>query len=290
MMNRDNEDAVFNDERAKEVLVGYGILNPRQPCPYCGSSSTRVIRREKFRCRSCGKEWGLRKGSVLNGTRITYRTFLDLVELYSKDVPAHDAAGRLRIAYNTVSDIYTRIAVAVTARGAGAPERGDWIGRLTPSDMAGPEKRGSPEQSVVFGIRANNSTVTIETVEEPGHSVITALPVPTMQRGNILFIDAYGKRYQGFITYKNDRHGSEVIRIRARDGLPWSPLAEFWDFAGAAWKRHRGVTRERIPEFIRELEFRYNHRNRDLYPVILDRIAHYYHTGFSHDASAKIPG
>jgi transposase len=290
MTNRKEGGAFEDEERAKKVLAGYGILNHRQPCPYCGSSGTRVIRREKFRCRSCGKEWGLRKRSVLDGTRIAYRTFLDLIELYAEDVPAHDAAGRLRIAYNTVSEIYTRIAASVTAGGTDTPENGDWISRLAPSGRAGPEKSGNPVQSVVFGIRANNGTVTIETVEEPDYSVITALPIPTMQRGNILFIDAYGKRYQGFITYKNDRHGSEVIRIRARDGLPWSPLAEFWDFAGTAWKRHRGVTRERIPEFIRELEFRYNHRNRDLYPVILDRIAHHYSTGFPHDASAKIAG
>lgn len=287
MTNRNDGGAFEDEEQAKKVLVGYGILHSRQPCPYCGNSGNRMIRREKFRCRSCGREWGLRKGSVLDGTRISYRTFLDLIQFYADDVPAHDAAGRLRIAYNTVNEIYTRIAAAVTGGGAGALESKDWIRRLSAADRQGPERGGSHTQSMVFGIRVNNGTVTIEPVDEPGHSVITALPIPTMQRGNILFIDAYGKKYQGFITYKSDRHGSEVVRIRARDGLPWSPLSEFWDYAGAAWKRHRGVTRERIPAFVGELGFRYNHRNRDLYPIILDRVAAAYGAEDPDPASAR---
>jgi hypothetical protein len=36
---------------------------------------------------------------------------------------------------------------------------------------------------------------------------------------------------------------------------------------------HRGLMRERIPEFVQELAFRYNHRDTGLLPVVLERLA-----------------
>jgi len=132
------------------------------------------------------------------------------------------------------------------------------------------------KKQVVFGIRLAEGTVTIAPVLCPDPGIITALPIPTMQRGNILFIDAYGKTYQGFITYLPDRHGKDIVRIRARDGLPWSPLGEFWNFASRSWTSHKGLLREQIPAFVQELAFRYNNRGTDLFPVLLERIAKLY--------------
>lgn len=277
-MKNSNHDLVqANEERAKRVLVDYGILQLRQPCPKCGTGSAGQIRRGKFRCRTCGREWGLRKGSILDGTRISFQTFLTLVQLYADDVPAHDAAGRLQIAYNTVNEIYARIGNVISGNHLGASEGGAGVPAATEAygstlpDLPAPSH--AAQEAVVFGIRSYGRTVTIEPVQAPHRDIITALPVPAMQRGNILFIDAYGKKYQGFITYDNSRHGREVVRIRARDNFPWSPLADFWTFAGTTWKRHRGIARERMPEFIRELEFRFNNRDMDLYPLVLRKIA-----------------
>ena len=279
MNNGSSDLAIANEERAKRILTEFGILRTRQQCPWCNNGGARVIRREKFRCRECGREWSLRKGTILEGTRISYQTFLNIVRLFSDNITANDAAGRLSLAYNTVSEIYSRLAVAITGNGmpvTGTVDEPDVSNGGSSVLHENPGNAGpSPGKgrSMVFGIRASGNTVAIEPVDSPISEVITALPIPSMQKGNILFIDAYGRKYQGFITYETDRHGEEVVRIRARDGFPWSPLAEFWTFTGAAWKRHRGVKRERIPEFVRELEFRYNHRNDDLLFVILETIA-----------------
>ncbi len=277
MKNGNHDISVANEERAKRLLIENGVIRARQFCPSCGSGTTGLIRREKFRCRDCGREWGLRKGSILDRTRISYQTFISLVQFFADDVPAYDAAGRLSIAYNTANEMYARIGTVVTGNHRSAP--GPAVNRGLPevqpavprtNETAGevPVKR-SP---VVFGIRSSGNTVTIEKLDNPESAVIPSLPVPSMQRGNILFIDAYGRKYQGFIVYEPDRHGEEVIRIRSHNGFPWSPLAGFWTYAGAAWKRHRGVNSERIPAFLQELAFRFNNRNRDLFPLVLEMI------------------
>jgi transposase len=306
-MNKTGPDYTpVNEAQAKMILIEYGVLVPKQYCPACGKSKVLLIRRDKYRCSTCRLEWGLRKGTILEGMRISFRTFLQLIRLYSNDVPANDAAHRLGIAYNTVYEIYERVRRVVlianedtnhgrdnrntgnpgntgtatnaacrvtcdTAENSPGPGTGVPPGSGVADNL--PERLPEKIRQVVFGIRLTGGKVTISSVAYPDSEIIIALPIPTMQRGNILFIDAYGKKYQGFITYLPDRNGQKIISIRARDGLPWSPLGEFWNLAGKSWMAHRGFDRGQIPAFVQELAFRYNHRDTDLFPILLEMIA-----------------
>jgi len=252
-----------DEEEATAFLLKAGVLKSWTACPWCGKYNIGRIRRNKYRCRDCGREWGLRKGSILEGTRVSCRTFVNTVQLFADDVPVNDAARRLGTAYNTTYDTYARIRKAVLAD--------DLPGDISMADGVSP----GAKQTVVFGIRFANGRITIEPVESPDPDLITALPIPTMQRGNILFIDAYGKKYQGFITYAPYRKGQEFVRVRPAQGFTWSPLAGFWEFAGKSWMKHRGLDRKQFPVFLQELARRYNTRDTDQFQKILTLIAAY---------------
>jgi len=292
----DDEDA------ARDYLVSAGVLRSPFCCPACGSTTIRNIRRNQCRCRDCRHEWSLRNDTILEGQRISFRTFLSIARYFADDLPANEAARRIGISYNTVYDVYQRIRDSILIPAfpgtgviderrkkkpdcTGSPVGMDRSGTLFATDPAAVTtpahtKTGSTgirangeKKQVVFGIRITGGNVAIAPVLCPDPGIITALPIPAMQRGNILFLDAYGKTYQGFITYLPDRNGRDIVRIRARDGLPWSPLGEFWDFAGKTWMSHRGLDREQIPVFVQELAFRYNHRHEDILPLVLAMIA-----------------
>lgn len=250
-----------DEAEAQLFLLQAGILKSWHACPWCSGHNAGTIRRNKYRCRDCGREWGIRKGSILEGTRIPCRTFVNTVQLFVDDVPVNDAARRLGIAYNTTYDMYARIRKAIYAD-------------LPKTAGSGEETRDSDKkQLVVYGIRLERNGVSIEDIQNPDPALIVSLPLPTMLRGNLLFIDAYGKKYQGFITYKPARNGQDYIHIRSPNGFPWSPLADFWTFAGKSWMAHRGVSRNRVPIFLHELVQRYNNRDRDRFSEVIQRIA-----------------
>jgi transposase len=46
----------------------------------------------------------------------------------------------------------------------------------------------------------------------------------------------------------------------------------FWAFARTRLRRFNGVTPRRFPLYLKELEFRYNHRGEDLFPLLADRL------------------
>lgn len=265
-----------SEEAARNYLVNAGILRLPSHCPVCSGTAIRHIRRNQCRCRDCRHEWSIRKGSILEGMRISFGTFIAVVRLFANDVPVNEAAHQLGLAYNTVYDIYQRIRRTVLAPRADkktVPEEAGNSGETGYGDRTHLYRLSDRKKPVVFGIRLNNDQVTIGEVNSPDPAIIIALPVPMMQRGNILFIDAYGKKYQGFITYVPDHHGKDIVRIRVRDGLPWSPLNDFWNFTGKTWTSHRGLDRDSIPEFVQELAFRYNNRQTDLFPLVLHKIA-----------------
>lgn len=275
-MDTENTMTEPRDEReAKNYLLREGVLIIYPDCPWCGSLLVKHIRRDKFRCPVCRHEWGMRKGSILEGTKIPFITFIIIVRLYAKDVPVNDAAHRIGIAYNTVYEIYHRIRMAILNDSPiRSPEGG-----LTRESISSIGSRGDPEKTMkpvktvrVFGIRLKNDLVFIEPIKKPESAMISDLPVPKVKRGNLLLIDAYGKKYQGFIAYASDGTTDErEMRMRMNE-LPWSSLTEFWRFAGKKWTNHRGLTPHKFPEFVHELAFRYNHRNSDLFATILRRI------------------
>lgn len=250
-----------DEAEARLFLLQVGVLKSWHSCPWCSGRNIGAIRRSKYRCRDCGREWGVRRGSILEGTRISCRTFVNTVQLFADDIPVNDAAHRLGVAYNTTYDMYARIRKAIhpdlpkkTGASEGTPDPG-------------------PKQPVIYGVRLEQERISIENVQSPDPALITALPLPTMLRGNLLFIDAYGKKYQGFITYDPARRGQDCVHIRSPNGFPGSPLAEFWAFASKSWMARRGVSRDRIPLFLYELAQRYNNRNEDRFSLIMQRIA-----------------
>jgi transposase len=293
------------EDTARDYLISAGVLRALSHCPACGSSTIRYIRRNQCRCRDCRHEWSLRNGTILEGQRISFRTFLSIIRYFADDLPANEAARRIGISYNTVYEVYQRIRDSVLVPALPDNSLKDEQRKKKPDTTGSPEGtvrsgtsvavhpaagtppshtrnsstgicvNGTPPRikQVIYGIRLHDGDVTIYEVNCPDPEIILALPIPNMQRGNILFLDAYGKKYQGFITYMPDRHGRDIVRIRARDGLPWSPLGDFWTFAGRAWTSHRGIEREHIPEFVQELSFRYNHRHEDILPLVLAMIA-----------------
>ena len=51
-------------------------------CPFCGGGGFGRVRRYKFKCYGCKKEWGVRRDSMLEGLRTPFAKFLMAVKLF----------------------------------------------------------------------------------------------------------------------------------------------------------------------------------------------------------------
>lgn len=263
------------EREAQERLLQAGVLIRHSICPWCGNHQVKPIRREKIRCPVCRHEWGLRKDSILEGTRIPYSQFIKILHMFAEDIPVNRAASQAGIAYNTVNEMYRRFRIVLVHNSWNRPKEGrqDNSPDHSVTYPIDPEKWTVLQKNLhVFGIRRKKDLIFIEPVRNPDPALIPFLPVPKIRRGHLLLIEGFGNKYQGFIAYisKETERNCPVTLILAE--LPWSPLADFWAFAVNKWMNHKGLSQETFPEFVHELAFRYNHRTSDLFITLLARI------------------
>lgn len=263
------ENLIRNEYDAKEFLLSAGVLRAVQPCALCGSTRVVAAGRGRSRCSDCGFTWGLRRGSIIENTHLTYLQFIRLIRMFADEVPPDDAAARLHMEIAMVNRIYRRIRLALADQPAAPEEPG--------TDTHGlPPYRTSPRTDpVVFGLRTRSETVEVEPHGIVYPDPIIQMEIPWSIRGNILFIDICEKQYHGLIAYYPDRENQETVMVRPKNHTSWPPLTVFWRFAQTSWSRHRYLQRSQVPDFIRELVFRYNHRHMDMFHAILGELSHY---------------
>ncbi|MDD1690543.1 MAG: hypothetical protein LUQ66_07770 [Methanoregula sp.] len=252
-----------NEAGAKDFLLKTGILHGLQPCMLCGSTRVTPVGRGRTRCSDCGFTWGLRRGSIIENTRLTYLQFIRIARLFADEIPPDEAAERLHIGISPVEHLYHRIRLFF-ADGVAVPG--------TLKDPVNPKARPGP---VIFGIHYSPETIRIEPLAPGTSDLIVDLDIPWSLRGNILFIDTCEKSFHGLIAYYPDRENQEVVLFQPKNRTHWPPLTVFWKYAQTSWSRHRYLKRDAVPAYIQELAFRYNHRHKDMFHAILEHLSGY---------------
>jgi transposase-like protein len=95
-----------DEGKAEELLRRIGILRTFVSCPFCGGTRFSRVRRGRFKCYGCRREWSIRRDSMLEGLRTPFAKFLMAVKLFELDTSANAAKKQLGVSYNTVYGIF----------------------------------------------------------------------------------------------------------------------------------------------------------------------------------------
>jgi transposase len=131
----------------------------------------------------------------------------------------------------------------------------------------GKRGRGAAGKVPVFGILEREGRVFVEVLPTTRAKDVLALTVKKVRRGSIVYTDRY-RSYDAlmFCGYRHLRvdHGKYFSRGR----VYINGLEGFWSYAEERIMKYHGVSPQRFPYYLKELEFRYNHRKTDLFPLI----------------------
>ena len=278
---------IRNETEAKKFLITTGLLLSKQTCHICGSTRIASAGRGRNRCCDCGFIWGLRRGSIIEGTSLTYVQFIRTLRYFADSVPPAEAAGFINNDSAVIERMYRRIRLTLLNAPIAEP--------------AGTEKRQGVDEGpvpglqaadpAIFGIRVKHVIVTISPVIPEAPDIYIELEIPRIIRGNILFIDSCERHNHGLIVYLPDRTNQETQVYHPKNRSSWPPLTVFWRYAQTLWSRNRYMDRAQIPEFVQELAFRYNHRNADMFHVIVQELSsrHDHPDGYRAGSDALAP-
>lgn len=127
--------------------------------------------------------------------------------------------------------------------------------------------RGAAGKVPVFGILERDGIIKVEVVNDVSSETLLGLTVKTVRRGSIVYTDKFrsydARMCCGYKHLKVDhgkRFASGKVYINGLEG--------FWSFAKERIIKFHDVSKEKFPFYLKEMEFRYNHRYKSIFHLL----------------------
>ncbi|MBX3006937.1 MAG: transposase [Melioribacteraceae bacterium] len=98
-----------DEQAAEDYLYEKEILKRFTVCPHCGSNKLGHISRGRIKCYKCKKEWHKRKGSFLEGKKISAGILISILKMFSSGYSANHISKELSLDYKTANEICEKI-------------------------------------------------------------------------------------------------------------------------------------------------------------------------------------
>lgn len=269
---------VADEAKTIEYLQEKGLLQKFEKCPYCGGESIGKVRRNKLKCYSCRREWGIRKGSVIEGIRLPLGKIVMAIKLFELEITGWQASKQLKVAYKTMMKLYDMLRKVIYYELEGEAEHLSGEIEMDESYFGGKRKgkrgRGASGKIPVFGILERDGKVKVEIVHDVTAETLLTLAIKKVKRGSLIYTDRY-RSYDGLVgmgfKHKRVDHSKRFVNGK----VYINGIEGFWSFAKERLLRHHGVSEKKFVLYLKELEYRYNMRNNDIFDTLIDLLVKY---------------
>lgn len=244
MILKELNELIKSEDKCEEYLRSTGILKTYTNCIGCGSTSLGMIRSDRYRCYSCKKEWSRRKDSILTITRFNYSEFLICLKYFEVEFTAEMTSSEFDLNYKTVRMLYNLFRMKI---GDIDEETLDRFSKIVKGDTE------------TIGLNCENGKVRFDLEPKPTDDAL---------------VRAKRRRVQNSAVYYEvtiEKLKTDIMEGRSNDYI--SPLERFWRFAAEKLFKYRGTEQAYFILYLKELEFRFNHRNEDLFDAFIAKLA-----------------
>ncbi|HEX2866716.1 MAG TPA: hypothetical protein VHO03_06725 [Ignavibacteriales bacterium] len=244
MKLKELNELIKDEDKCEEYLRSAGILKTFTNCIGCGSTSLGMIRGDRYRCYSCKKEWSRRKDSILSLTRFSYSEFLICLKYFSLEFSAEATSDEFELNYKTVKMLFNLFRMKI----------GD-VDEAMLDKFAGI-------------IKGDTETIGLNYKDGKVRFVLDPSTPPEVE------IKAVRHRLQksaAHYDFSYERLKNEMMNTERQGYI--SPLERFWRFAAERFYSYRGTEQKYFIIFLKELEFRFNHQNEDIFDAIVAKLA-----------------
>ncbi len=267
---------VKSENRARKYVLGFCWKNQQRFCPSCtGRKFFKLAdgRRRCQRCRLCYHDFTRR---WISQCRLSCAQWLRVVKLFELELSARKVAEQLALAYNTAHKalmvIRKSILVAESIEGLQGEIEMDeayFGGR-----RKGKRGRGAGGKVPVFGILERNGQVFVPAMPALTAEAVLGLAVTKVRRGSLVYTDHY-KIYDTlmFCGYRHLRIDHTTHFSKGRVYI--NGLEGFWSWAKERLIKHHGLSPWLFPFYLKELQFRFNHRHLDIFPLIVKSLCNF---------------
>ena len=263
---------ISSEVSARKYLTKKCRRNGRRFCPRCDHQKLYKLSSGRHRCARCRYTFHDFSGRWINRGRLSCVQWLSLIKLFELELSVRKMAEQMNLAYNTVYQAARAIRCAILAHAQDARELLAGEIELDECYFGGKRKgrrgrRGAAGKVPVFGILERDGIVEVTVVPNVTAETLIGLTVKTVRRGSIVYTDKF--RSYDSLMFCGYRHLQVDHQKRFSSGKVYiNGLEGFWSWAKERLIKHHGVSKENFPLYLKELEFRYNHRHADIFDLV----------------------
>ena len=263
-----------SENRARLFFKKACWKNGRIFCTRCRSRHIYRIASKRYRCQRCGYTFHDFSGRWISRLRISYKSWLWIIKFFEVELSSRKVAQQVGLSYPTVLKAMTILRWAILAHLDRELFMNGEI-ELDESYFGGRRKgkrgRGAAGKVPVFGILERNGIVKVEVLRDVSAQSLLNMTIKTVRRGSIVYTDKF-RSYDAlmFCGYRHLRvdHGkrftSGKVYINGLEG--------FWSYAKERLAKFHGVSKEKFPLYLKEMEFRYNNRDKNIFNLVVQNL------------------
>ena len=234
-------------------------------CVFCGSFKVLRTARGYVKCRRCGRSKSLGK----------LRREIAVIKGFYQQVPAYRLATDLEVDAKVITRVYQRLRETLYHVSELEARQAKLSGEIELDEAyfgghrKGKRGRGAAGKRIVFGLLERDGRIYTKVVENVSAAVLMEHIRARTRKGSVYYTDAFNgyqslRRYGKHLTVNHNRG---LVDRRTRNHI--NGIEGFWSFAKHILYNYRGVSKYHFPMYLKEIEYRFNHRNDNLFKLFL---------------------
>jgi transposase-like protein len=207
-------------------------------------------------------------------SKISEAKFRQLIRYFAMDLTATDTAELSGLSRRSVTAIYGRLRCKIACW---SEQEAPLVGTIEvdesyfgPKRIPGKRGRGAGGKTIVFGIFKRQGKVYTEIVADAKKKTLQRIIRGKVSLESVIHSDGW-PGYNGLVDVGYDKH----YRVKhgedefAHGNQHINGIESFWSFGKRRLTQFNGVPKHTFYLHLKETEFRFNHRNNNLYNVLL---------------------
>ena len=217
-----------------------------------------------------------RKNRYIKRSHISERKFREILKCFCLDLTAQSTAKLTRVSRNSINAFFNRLRARIAFELSPAIKFGGEVeldeSYFGAKRVRGKRGRGAAGKTPVFGILKRDGGVYVEIIKNCARDSLMPIIQGKILEGSTVYTDGWNA-YDGLILNGYDHYRIfHTANEFSRGKNHVNGIESFWSFAKRRLAKFNGLTDEKFFLHLKESEFRFNHKSKNLYKLLLKNL------------------
>jgi transposase len=232
-------------------------------CVFCDKYGLYKLKDKRVKCKNCGKYYSIKK--LKRDLQILYYFYLE--------VSAKKTANELELDYGVVHRQFMKFRKEITRYTEEEAKKLRGKLEMDETYFGGKRKgnrgRGAKNKAIAFGILERKGKVYTIIVKNVSAKTLMEEIKSKTKKGSVFYTDGF-KSYASLHQFGKHNIIKHSENEFAKGHNHINGIEGFWSYAKERFHKYHGINKNNYPFYLKEMEFRYNHRNESVFNLLFD--------------------